>query len=220
MKQKLPQSVRASLVALVIINLASILGIIFLHWSSAFILLAYWLESLVIGFYTLLKMGKASKIGDIKSTVNGKPVPTSKSGLMLFFIFHYGFFMLGHLIFLLAITLVSSSFTQLLNLFYWLPVFFAGLLISHGISYKQNFIGNKEYESQTAGGLMIKPYKRIIPMHLTIMFGFILGSPAILLVILKTFIDAYSHISERKNAGTMEKTRLLPALSHKKHTSI
>lgn len=201
--EKLPLSVRISLISLIIINLASILGILFLGWSAGFILLAYWLESFVIGLYTVLKMAKTTKMGEIKTNVAGKNVPPSKFFLIPFYIFHYGIFMFVHLMFLLVIIGMSSSLSDFANMAVWLPVFFVGLLISHGISYKQNFIGNKEYANTTVSKVMMSSYARIVPMHLAIIFGFMLGSPAIVLVLIKTGIDVFSHVLERRKIGTI-----------------
>jgi hypothetical protein len=195
---KIPTSVRLSLIALITVNLSTILGITFLGWSSGFILMGYWIESLVVGFYTILKMNKASKMGQIKATVNDKPVKLKKPAIIRFFILHYGIFMLGHLMFVVTILIAGSDLGDIFNLIPWLPVFFIGLMISHGISYKQNFIGNEEYLNKTVSQVMIDPYKRIIPMHLAILFGFLFASPAILLVLIKTTVDVYSHLHERR----------------------
>ncbi|MEK7452684.1 MAG: DUF6498-containing protein [Patescibacteria group bacterium] len=77
------------------------------------------------------------------------------------------------------------------------------LLISHGISFFSNFIGNREYERTDIGKQMHAPYKRIMIMHFTILFGGwlilsfkepILG--LILLIIIKTITDTSAHLKE------------------------
>ena len=203
--KKLPPSVKVSLIALILINLASVLGIIFLKWNSGFILLSYWLESLVVGFYTVLKMRKARKIGDVKAHIGSKSVKPEKYFLIPFFIIHYGIFMFGHLAFLLVIVSINSNINSVTDTIIWLPIFFIALLLSHGISYRQNFIGNKEYENKDVSQIMMSPYARIIPMHIAILVGFMLGSPAILLVLIKTVIDVFSHIKEREKYGAVIK---------------
>ena len=47
---------RIALALLVAVNLIPIAGVLWLDWDLASIIILYWLENLVIGFYTLLKM--------------------------------------------------------------------------------------------------------------------------------------------------------------------
>ena len=75
------------------------------------------------------------------------------------------------------------------------PVLLA-LLVSHGISFATSFLGRREHAGRSASDQMSKPYKRVIVLHLTIIFGgwviLLLGSPLpalILLIILKTAVD-------------------------------
>ncbi|MCA1804108.1 MAG: DUF6498-containing protein [Xanthomonadaceae bacterium] len=47
---------RIALALLVAVNLIPIVGVLWLDWDLASIIILYWLENLVIGFYTILKM--------------------------------------------------------------------------------------------------------------------------------------------------------------------
>lgn len=77
------------------------------------------------------------------------------------------------------------------------------LVCSHGVSFYANFLGRKEYIGRTVQEQMAEPYKRIIVMHLTIIFGgwltLLLRSPVpalILLIALKTAVDLRAHRRE------------------------
>ncbi|EFK96199.1 conserved hypothetical protein [sediment metagenome] len=78
------------------------------------------------------------------------------------------------------------------------------LFISHGVSYYSNFIQNKEYERVSPDDLMASPYTRIFIMHLTVIFGAALVinisgqsvGPLIVLTVLKTTVDLFSHYFE------------------------
>jgi hypothetical protein len=79
----------------------------------------------------------------------------------------------------------------------------AAFFISHGISYYVNFLGRREYEGKEIGAQMGEPYKRIVIMHLTIIFGgflvMVFGSvlPALLLlIVLKLGADLRAHIAQ------------------------
>lgn len=83
----------------------------------------------------------------------------------------------------------------------WLAV--AVLAASHLFSFFWNFLGHGEFRRARVSELMLKPYGRVVVLHLTIILGGIgitvLGSPAwalLLLVGLKTAIDLGAHLNE------------------------
>jgi len=133
-------SLNFSSVSLIISNCVPLFGVLFLGWNLFNILLLYWLESAVIGFFTILKMAR------VGGWTNIFMIP--------FFVFHFGAFMAGHFIFIAAFfgashfgpnfelpvlqVLVNNSLGT--TAFGLLSIF-----ISHGISFLVNFIGKKEY---------------------------------------------------------------------------
>jgi len=80
-----------------------------------------------------------------------------------------------------------------------------GLLASsHLFSFFRNFLGDGEYKRTHAATLMMRPYGRIVALHITIIFGAFLttalGSPLgllVILMVLKTLVDLAMHQSER-----------------------
>jgi len=195
---------QGSALALVAANLVPVFGVLALGWNVGPLMVLYWAENLVVGLFNVLKMGRAQGPYDSsRFLLNGKPVEDkNRRGLIGFFILHYGFFTLGHGIFVLAIfgRGLSLSLREL-------GLAFVGLLISHWISFRRNFIGREEFRRLSFPGLFWQPYKRVIVMHLTILFGGVLihslGSPlpALLLMVgLKTGIDLASHYFEHRKA--------------------
>ena len=68
-----------------------------------------------------------------------------------------------------------------------------GLFISHGISYRLNYIGRGEYLRTSVSEQMAAPYGRLVVLHVTIILGgmaiALTGAPAaavLVLVLLKT----------------------------------
>lgn len=190
-----------SVISLIIVNLIPIIGVLYFDWSLIQILILYWAESGVIGFYNIFKI---IFIGKFSSIV-----------FVPFFIIHYGLFMLGHLIFIFGLfspeligkSLSSPSSKEFIILLFSqvaLPILI--LLISHGISFFSNFIKNREYSrgnSTKAGMQMMVPYGRIFVMHITLILGalpiLLLGKPIfglLILVILKTLVDLRAHLKE------------------------
>ncbi len=79
--------------------------------------------------------------------------------------------------------------------------------MSHGVSFVTNFLGEKEYVERKVSEQMGEPYKRIVILHVTIIFGgwaiMLLGSPLpalILLIGLKTVVDLRAHRKEHRRA--------------------
>ena len=82
--------------------------------------------------------------------------------------------------------------------------------MSHALSFYLNFIGRREYAGRQIARQMGEPYKRIMVMHVTIIFGGFLvmaldsALPALmLLIVLKIAADVRAHVRERAG-GTPE----------------
>jgi hypothetical protein len=77
--------------------------------------------------------------------------------------------------------------------------------VSHGLSYWWNFLRGGEYRRTTAAGLMFAPYRRLVALHLTIIFGalaiIVTGAPAAaiaVLVAVKILLDLGLHLAEHR----------------------
>lgn len=189
---------RKSAVFLVASNLFPIFGILFLNWSLAPVIFLYWLESGIIGFFNILKMAVASSKGRGFERIGAFfSIP--------FFVVHYSVFMSAHLIFLLIFFGLSMDFGGVAEILVGAVFLFA----SHASSFSSNFIGGREYAGKTPFDFIFSPYKRIVVMHLTIIFGAFMmfafqGAQkpfGVLLVILKTLADLFSHLSSHRRGG-------------------
>ncbi len=196
-----------SSLALIAANLLPLVGVLLLGWNIGELMLLFWAESAVIGFYNLLKMARVGKW----AVLFFGP----------FFTGHFGGFMVVHLLFIYGFFINDPNagtdipVQQVLADFIALLPALSGFFISHGISYISNFIGRREYLGIDINAQMGQPYKRIVIMHVTIIFGgflvMALGStlPALLLIIgLKLSTDLYSHLQEhgRRLQATVEAT--------------
>jgi hypothetical protein len=175
--------------------------VFFLGWSLSAIMILYWSENVLIGFYNILKMALArGKLKQGKYSLNKKPVKESQRIYLIgFFTVHFGLFTLGHAAFVFSF--FGKETPSFKTLF---PAVFS-LFISHGISFFSNFIQNGEYKRVAFPDLFFQPYKRVVLMHLTIIFGawmaLMFESPPMVLVILitlKIILDIYAHRKEHK----------------------
>lgn len=184
-----------STVALIIANLIPLGGVLLDGWSISEIMVLFWAESAVIGFFNLCKMWQ---VGGWSVLFYGP-----------FFVGHYGAFMVVHLLFIYGffggdpLDNIDVTTTEVLADFVRLWPALLGFFISHGISWFVNFRGRREFEGRDMNRQMSEPYRRIIIMHVTIIcggflvmaFGTILPA-LILLILLKISADLRAHMRE------------------------
>ena len=207
------------LVALVAANLIPFWGVLFWGWDAFNIVLLYWSENIVVGFYNILKM--------VFAKVSHPAEHLGKLFMIPFFTIHYGGFCAGHGFFILM--LFNKGDSSFMNNTTW-PCFFVflqmllnvikhayaimslemryamgALFLSHGISFVYNYLIKGEYAKVELNKLMGSPYARIVIMHLAVLFGafltMALGSPIgilIILVGLKTSLDVIFHMRQHK----------------------
>jgi len=212
-------------VALLAANAIPLFGVLFLNWDAFYVVLLYWTENIVVGFYNVLKMMFAAV-----------PRPVAHLGklfLIPFFIVHYGGFTAIHGFFVLALfhkdaqgppmggtdwpcflVFVQMLFNVIRYMYSVIPpqVRFAvlALFISHGVSFVQNYLIKREYTTAKPDKLMGSPYGRVVVMHIAILAGGFLtmavGSPApllVILVVLKTILDVKLHNRAHKKAAAV-----------------
>jgi hypothetical protein len=208
------------LVCLVAANMVPLYGVAFAGWDAFSIVLLYWAENLIIGFFNILKIAFVKMKNPVEHL--------GKLFVIPFFMVHYGGFCAVHGLFILFLfgkkpEMLSPAgnhlpcfliFLELLfnvvrQLFSIMPAAFilaaAALFVSHGISFVSNYLMKDEYLHANSQQLMGSPYGRIMVMHIAIIAGAFLtmavGSPIailIVLVLLKTVIDITLHLRERK----------------------
>jgi len=192
-----PEITAPSVLALLAANLIPLIGVLGLGWDLGQVMVLFWAENAVIGFYNLLKLAVVAKW----ATVFVGP----------FFVGHYGGFMVGHFLFIYYMFVrgigasgpEASAGTALADVFVPLWPALLALFLSHGLSFYSNFLKQREYVGRTTQQQMGEPYKRIVMLHVTIIFGgwgvIMLRSavPAlVLLVTLKIGMDLWAHRKE------------------------
>lgn len=184
------------------VNLIPVFGVLFWGWSAALLMLAYWLENVVIGVFNAARMVASGAAG-------GAAGLASLIVLLPFYGFHYGMFCAVHGVFvfvmfgqgLAGVAGASDPFESPVffqNLFAAQPTLWAALasmviwqIVLFGI-----YLYRREYRDTDPMSQMMAPYGRIIVLHLTIIFGgfvvMALGQPVTavaLLAVLKTTLE-------------------------------
>jgi hypothetical protein len=147
------------------------------------IIALYWVQSVLIGLFNFLDILTLRKVKEGSWKMNDQK-SDSKGCAAFFFLFHYGFFHVGYLIFLaftgIDIKKIDWKFAALA---FWI------ILGSQAI----NFIQHKvRYHSVpgNVGQMFFLPYLRIVPMHLTILVpAFFHVSGYMVFLVLKTIFD-------------------------------
>ncbi len=197
--------------ALVLVNLIPIFGVLFLGWDVFEIMILYWMESGIIGFYSIVRLGIETRWFAIL--------------LIPFFILHFGGFMFGHLMVITAIFkpgqyyFAYSSMSGIIYAMSPILIPFISLFISHGVSFFTNYVTHRK--DNVLQGLLIslfemmRPYKRIMLMQFVLIFGgfatlFFRSQMivVVLLIIVKTYIDLRAHINEHSPNKSAESKRM------------
>ncbi len=127
-----------------------------------------------------------------------------------FFTFHFGMFWYGHGTFVVGVFGDDSyEVSQVYQLIveYGLQIALIALIISHGFSLIQNFFVGAESKELTVEKIMFSPYKRVVVLHVFIIFGGmtlqtfgVTQAGLICLAIVKIVADLMAHKMEHKKA--------------------
>ncbi len=187
---------------LLISNALTLAMALILKWPLALVLWPYWIQSIIIGGYARKRMLALKKFSTEGFTSNDQPVPENEKGkrsTASFFVIHYGIFHLVYLMFLLDRAKLDSAWDG-----FWIVVCGLSYILAQRKTYEQQ-VATDALGIPNLGKLMFLPYLRILPMHLTIIFGMMGGSTfsILLFMALKTVADVLLDKLDRRPAGTM-----------------
>ncbi len=163
-------------------------------WDLIDLMAVYWLQSVIIGISYFFRIMGLERFSTKNFKVNDRsvdPTPETKRQTAYFFLFHFGFFHFGYLMFILAETQQALGLGLLIC-----TVVFA---VNHYFSYRYH----REMDSKgtpNIGTLMFTPYLRVVPMHITIVFGAVTMDSTGILVFgtLKMAADVLMHVVEHR----------------------
>ena len=197
---------KTSTLSLIFSNLLVIFFAIVDGISANEVLWIYWSQSVIIGIFNFIKMITLKEFST-EGFKQGKKqmLPTRATAISsaVFFLFHYGFFHVIYAVFLGAFSDFSHSNGSSSGTKYFLLS--AGMFF---ISYLIEFINSRKEQTEelpNIGLIMFAPYARIIPMHLTIIFGGFIGAAGsilstntnlaiiVLFIGLNTVVDLITH---------------------------
>lgn len=204
--------------ALIAVNLVPLVGVLFFGWSTFDLMLLYWFENGVVGFFALLKIlltrGSDGAIGALGAGLE-------RIVLAGFFMVHYGVFWTVHGFFVMLLfgggpMAGGAGFGPMAGPPWFLVGGFGmagavlsgglfvatlGLFVSHAVSFVGNVLQRGEDLDRSPKELMAQPYGRVMVLHVTLVLGAFLmlglGEPLlglVLFVLLKTGVDLVAHL--------------------------
>jgi hypothetical protein len=198
-----------SLLSLLGANLFALVLALVEGWALGTLMWIYWAQSVIIGLFNFFRILSLDRFSTEGLRMNGrlvKPTRGTQLQVAFFFLFHYGFFHVIYAVFLASSLTVRGSEGTLLAL--CIGVFFVNHLFSFGYNLRELRAGKPNL-----GYLLFFPYARILPLHLTIVFGLMLaGGPLGLLVFLglKTVADLIMHAVEHSRGRVLSSTSAGP----------
>lgn len=191
---------KASIASLIIANIFPVFGVIYWNWSLSELLIVYWLENLIIGGFNILKM------------VFSKEVIFSKLKTIGMFCFIYGLFWTVHgmLLFNSVIPSITDnpnigSHSINTTIEFSIKSVLGALLLSHLISFYQNFLRWRRDLDFPAFAYMFAPFGRVFLLHILIIasafLAYVIGASVAVLVVfvvLKIILDVIAHLISNK----------------------
>ncbi|MBT8039789.1 MAG: hypothetical protein KJN78_06090 [Gammaproteobacteria bacterium] len=190
-----------SVLMLIVANLVPVAGTVFFGWRLSDVMVLYWAESAIIGFFNLFKIIAIGRWGGVFAG--------------LFFLGHFGGFMAVHFLFVYTLFVEgldgagpSGDLGAVWALFAGLWPALLALAVSHAYSFFVNFLGREEHRQLSVRDQMSDPYGRIIFMHMVLIFGgglaMVLGEPTFVLlgvIALKVVFDIRAHLKQHRRAN-------------------
>lgn len=199
----------------VLANLVPLAGILWWGWDVFVLLCLYWLETAVIGFWTILRVAALSQAPG-KATARGAAGALALSG---FFTVHAGLFMTVHMVFLFVLFAGAwagrihdaRDFIRLMVIGsgLWIPLL--ALFAAQGALFVNDAVNRFAFgrapPHTDAAGIVSGFYKRIVLMHVAILGGaFVVqaignAAPLILLVLLKIALEIGFLMAQRRGGA-------------------
>lgn len=183
------RTTRTSALGLVLANLLPVVGVLALGWSPFTVVMAYVLETVIVGLYAWLRILLAQQ------TPLG-----ARIGVAMFFTAHYGIFLLVQSVFLVIALGADDAWSP--DVQRELAIAGLGFLVSHGISFATHYLGGGEFRQADARVELFRPYLRVFVQQVVAILGFWIAltlggariGPVLALVACKLLLDLRAHL--------------------------
>lgn len=214
MKSILKRNITITESIFIIANLIPLIGVWFLGWKPSEIFIIYCFESLIMGLMTVIKLLITTfyKKKDEWEN-NGTKSMVSGYFFILFFMFHFGFFVFVQMTIFLSITNIEGLRGRPLSFFsllfnpakYISPIGMILLLIffvSYGIAMIKDFIIPEKYKTVPMDVIMFSPYGRIFVQQFVVILGsfFLMMNASklfiLIFILVKIFFETFINFTQ------------------------
>ena len=157
-----------------LVDLLPVIAVVFFGWKAVPLVALYWLENLIIGGFTILRM--------LGTAANNLVNLAGAAFLIPFFTVHYGMFCFGHGVFLRSFAggeesggLSGGGMRSLVD---WalgsgphMMWFVTAIIAVNAVFYVSDFILRGGYREAQLQAEMFAPYGRIVTLHVAIILG-------------------------------------------------
>src|SRR5215212_3074113 len=166
---------------LIVANMLPVYGVWFEAWNAKEVFMVYCMETVIVGLFTLLKMGIVTAVKKWDWWENdGSRTKVHGVFHMLFFLVHYGFFVAIQMFMFSKTTIFDSSKDfGFLNFLFNVPgnfnksswIMMGSFVIGYGYKNLTEFILTDEYKTASLSNIMFEPYIRIFIQQFTVIVG-------------------------------------------------
>jgi hypothetical protein len=196
---------RNALLSLITINVLTIIIAVLQNWQISSVIWIFVIENFMVGFFNILRIVSLKHFDTRGVKINKRPLPTNptkseriwiKLYITFFFLIHYGMFNLTYVAFL------GGQFSEGLVIFQD-PIFYIlaiSFIINHTISFN-SYLKDEGKRNQNIGTVMFRPYFRVLPVHLFIVFGLFLfqdSSAVVVFLLFSFFFQVLGHFFEHR----------------------
>ncbi len=162
-------------------NILPVIGVWAWGWDPKEIFLVYCLETIIIGIFTLVRMGIVSAVRKKDTWYNdGKATQQFGIVFMLFFLMHYGIFVAVQMGMFFGVSGIGKGTNiTTFSFFYKWPdllsydslIMLLVFVLCYGYKMVIEFVTSGEYRNSSMMLLMFQPYGRIFIQQITVILG-------------------------------------------------
>jgi len=204
--------------SLLIANLLPVAGVWFLDWNPKEVFLVYCFETIIIGFFTLVKLGITGAFKKKDDWSNQSNVTTKQPAIffMIFFLVHYGMFVTIQMSMFFGVSGIGDDAgIGFFNFFLKWPelityeggIMLSVFIVSYGFRMINDYVLSGEYKTAPLGYIMFQPYGRIFVQQITVILGSMLlqfGAGKIFILVfafIKIFFEVFVDFNEILKKG-------------------
>jgi hypothetical protein len=179
-KKLLKKKLTVNDILVIAVNLVPLIGVWLWNWNAKEMFLVYCLESVIVGFYTVLQMLLTTFLRQ-RNPPDGQAATKNPAFIILFFILHYGLFVFIQMgIFLDVMNIPGlEGFGSVFTFLFHFPGYLSSdammvlliFIFSYGVMITRKYFWPGTYQTDRLEIMMFTPYPRIFVQQFVVILG-------------------------------------------------